>query len=87
LLIGSRRWSPGKNFNNTVHVDDVAGASWACAQWMAGLGREAANTRAGEQVVFHNDKKQVQEVEGMPAHDQKLVAPLFNLVGFCLVAF
>jgi len=73
-------WSPGKNPNNTVHVDDVAGASWACAEWMAALGREAANSRAGEQIFFHNDKKKVKEVEGMSSHDQKLSAPLFNLV-------
>ena len=74
------RWSPGKNPNNTVHVDDVAGASWACAEWMATLGLEAANSRAGEQIYFHNDKKKVKEVEGMSSHDQKLSAPLFNLV-------
>ena len=47
---------------------------------MAALGREAANSRAGEQIFFHNDKKKVKEVEGMPPHDQKISAPLFNLV-------
>jgi len=47
---------------------------------MAALGREAANSRAGEQIFFHNDKKKVKEVEGMSSHDQKLSAPLFNLV-------
>ncbi|KAF5386875.1 hypothetical protein D9615_001683 [Tricholomella constricta] len=73
-------WSPGKNPNNTIHIDDVAGASWACAEWMAPLGRAAANSLAGEELIFHNDKKKVKEVEGMPPHDQKLVAPLFNLV-------
>ncbi|KAF8078139.1 hypothetical protein FPV67DRAFT_1464325 [Lyophyllum atratum] len=66
-------WSPGKNPNNTVHL-------WACAEWMAPLGRAAADTLAGEEIVFHNDKKKVKEVEGMPAHDAKLIAPLFNLV-------
>ncbi|KAG6854958.1 hypothetical protein C0991_009781 [Blastosporella zonata] len=74
-------WSPGKNPNNTVHVDDVAGAAWACAEWIAPLGRAEANVLAGEEIVFHNDKKKVKEVEGMPPHDQKLICPLFNLVG------
>ncbi|GLB35141.1 putative NAD dependent epimerase dehydratase [Lyophyllum shimeji] len=73
-------WSPGKNPNNTVHVEDVAGAAWACAQWMAPLGRTAANSTAGEEILFHNDKKKVKEVEGMPPHDAKLIVPLFNLV-------
>ncbi|KAG6909835.1 hypothetical protein DXG01_015108 [Tephrocybe rancida] len=73
-------WSPGKNPNNTVHIDDVAGAAWACAEWVAPLGRAEANTLAGEEILFHNDKKKVKEVQGMPSHDQKLIAPLFNLV-------
>lgn len=76
----SHRWSPGKNPNNTVHVDDIAGALWACAQWMAPLGRKAANSLAGEEIRFHNEKKKVKEVESMPPHNQDLVAPLFNLV-------
>lgn len=74
------RWSPGKNPSNTVHIDDIAGALWACAQWMAPLGRKTADSLAGEEIFFHNEKKKVKEVEGMPLHNQKLVAPLFNLV-------
>ncbi|KAF9456139.1 hypothetical protein BDZ94DRAFT_1276439 [Collybia nuda] len=73
-------WSPGKNPNNTIHIDDVAGALWACAEWMAPLGRKAANSLAGEEIIFHNEKKKVKEVEGMPAYNTKLIAPLFNLV-------
>jgi hypothetical protein len=73
-------WSPGKNPTHTVHVDDVAGAAWACAQWMAPLGRKAADSAAGEVIPFHNDKAKVKEVDGMPAHTDKIVAPLFNLV-------
>ncbi|KAG5716281.1 hypothetical protein E4T56_gene10602 [Termitomyces sp. T112] len=73
-------WSPGKNPNNTVNVADVAGAAWACAEWIGPLGRTEANVLAGEEILFHNDKKKVREVEGMPPHDQKLIAPLFNLV-------
>ncbi|TFK67905.1 NAD(P)-binding protein [Pluteus cervinus] len=73
-------WSPGKNPTHTIHVDDVAGAAWACAQWIGPLGRSAANAAAGEVIPFHNDKNKVKEVEGMPAHNEKLVAPLFNLV-------
>lgn len=74
------RWSPGKNPTHTVHIDDVAGGMWACAQWMAPLGRKEANSLAGEAILFHNDKSKASEVEGMPAPDKKLIAPLFNLV-------
>ncbi|KAG6833470.1 hypothetical protein H0H87_006042 [Tephrocybe sp. NHM501043] len=70
----------GKNPNNTVHIDDASRAAWACAEWIAPLGRVQANAIAGEEIIFHNDKKKVKEVEGIPPHDQKLIAPLFNLV-------
>ncbi|KAF7295281.1 NAD dependent epimerase dehydratase family protein [Mycena indigotica] len=73
-------WSPGKNPNNTIHTDDVAGAMWACAEWMAPLGRKEADSLAGEIIIFHNDKSKVGEVKGMPEANKKLVAPLFNLV-------
>ncbi|KAF9262204.1 hypothetical protein L218DRAFT_1042950 [Marasmius fiardii PR-910] len=73
-------WSPGKNPMNTVHSDDIAGAAWACAQWMASQGRIAANSVAGEEIVFHNDKNKLKSIEGMVPHDKKIVAPLFNLV-------
>ena len=53
---------------------------WACAEWMASLGREEADTLAGEEIPFHNDKSKVSEVPGMPTHDQKVIVPLFNLV-------
>jgi hypothetical protein len=51
-----------------------------CAEWMAPLGRGEANAAAGEDIPFHNDKSKVSEVPGMPAHDRKIIAPLFNLV-------
>jgi len=73
-------WSPGKNPSHTIHVYDVAGTMWACATWMASLGRKEANTVAGEIIRFHNDKNKENEVAFMPPHDQKLIAPLFNLV-------
>ncbi len=63
-----------------MHVNDVAGAAWACAQWMAPLGRKEANQQAGEVIHFRNEKGKVKEVEGMRPHDEKIVAPLFNLV-------
>lgn len=74
------RWSPGKNPTNTVHAADIAGGLWACAGWMSPIGRSSANSIAGEDILFHNEKSKVKEVEGMPPHDKKLVAPLFNLV-------
>lgn len=74
------RWAPGKNPTNTVHVDDVSGAAWVCAEWIASKGRKAAIEEAGEPIAFHNEKSKVKEVEGMRPHDEKLVAPIFNLV-------
>lgn len=65
---------------NTIHSDDVAGALWACAQWMAPLGRAEADRVAGEEVHFHNEKSKVSEVTGMPPATQKVVVPLFNIV-------
>lgn len=73
-------WSPGKNPVNTVHVTDVAGALWACAEWMKGVGRAEADGIAGEEIIFHNEKSKVKEVEGACPPDQKAIAPLFNLV-------
>ncbi|KAF7338641.1 NAD dependent epimerase dehydratase family protein [Mycena venus] len=73
-------WSPGKNPTHTVHTEDVAGGMWACAQWMASLGRKEANSLAGEEILFHNEKSKASEVQGMPPSDKKLIAPLFNLV-------
>lgn len=76
------RWSPGKDAMNSVHVYDIAGALWACAEWMAPLGRKQANVLAGEEIIFHNDKKKVGVVDGMSPHDKKLIAPLFNVVSY-----
>jgi hypothetical protein len=69
---------------NTVHIDDVSGALWACAEWIAREGRKEANVLAGEEIIFHNDKSKVKEVAGMVAHGQKVIAPLFNLVSHML---
>lgn len=49
---------------------------------MASTGRQQANTVAGEEIVFRNDKKKIKEVEGVVPPEQKIVAPLFNLVGY-----
>lgn len=60
---------------------------WACAQWMAKTGRAEANTIAGEDIPFRNEKSKVSEVEGMIPHNQKVVAPLFNIVSSPRVMF
>ncbi|TRM59392.1 hypothetical protein BD626DRAFT_550238 [Schizophyllum amplum] len=73
-------WGPGKHGSNTVHTDDVSAAMWACAEWMAPLGRKAADEKAGEQIPFHNDKSKVSEVEGMVSDKDNVTLPLFNLV-------
>lgn len=72
-------WSPGKHPSHTVHVEDIAGGLWACAQWMAPLGRKAADEAAGEDIPFQNDKSKLKDVPEAPAHDKKVAAPLFNL--------
>jgi hypothetical protein len=65
---------------HSIHVYDVAGAAWACAQWMVPLGRKQADALAGEEIIFHNDKSKIKTIDGVPPHDKKLLAPLFNLV-------
>ena len=81
------RWGPGKHPTHTVHVDDVAGALWASAQWIAVTGRKEADSIAGEEITFKNNKKSVQELqaeglEGLVGPDRKCIAPCFNLVRF-----
>ena len=82
-VLTSFRHSPGKYPSHTVHVDDIAGAMWAAAEWMAKTGRKEADAIAGEEIVFKNEKSKVAEVEGMIPHTQKVIAPLFNVVS-CL---
>lgn len=65
---------------HSVHTDDVVGALWACAEWMAPLGREEADKRAGELIVFHNAKNKDKDIPFMQPHDKELKAPLFNIV-------
>ncbi|KAJ3556532.1 hypothetical protein NM688_g1975 [Phlebia brevispora] len=72
-------WSPGKHPNHTVHVEDVAGSMWACAEWMSKTGRKEADSIAGEEILFKNDKNKAKVVEGMVDPGQKCVAPLFNI--------
>lgn len=54
------RWSPGKQPMHTVHVEDVAGAFWACAEWMDRVGgRAKADEIAGEEIPFKNGRRTV----------------------------
>ncbi|EJF65716.1 hypothetical protein BD309DRAFT_944311 [Dichomitus squalens] len=71
--------SPGKYPSHTVHVEDIAGAMWAAAEWMAKTGRKEGDALAGEEIVFKNEKSKASEVEGVVAPTQKVVAPLFNI--------
>lgn len=69
---------------HTVHVEDVAGAFWACAEWMDRVGgRAKADEIAGEEIPFKNERSKASEVEEMVSPDQKIIAPLFNLVCVC----
>jgi len=72
-------WSPGKHPSHTVHADDIAGAMWAVAEWMASIGRAKALADAGEEIPFKNDKSKAKKVEGVISPDTKCIAPLFNL--------
>lgn len=47
---------------------------------MAKTGRKAADETAGEEIPFHNDKKKIKEFENIVPHNQRVVAPLFNVV-------
>ncbi|KZT03520.1 uncharacterized protein LAESUDRAFT_729108 [Laetiporus sulphureus 93-53] len=72
-------WSPGKHPTHTIHATDVAGAFWACAEWMDRVGgRKEADALAGEELPFKNDKSKA-DIDGVIAPDMKVVAPLFNL--------
>ncbi|KAG8932170.1 hypothetical protein FRC03_005359 [Tulasnella sp. 419] len=73
-------WSPDIHMN-TVHVDDVSGAMWAAAEWMAPLGREQANNVAGEVIHYFppTQKDLVAELEGHLPKGSDPVAPLFNI--------
>lgn len=78
-------WGPGKDPVHSVHAEDVAGAMWACAQWISPLGRKQADALAGERIHFHNDKDKVKEVNGTCPPNAQPVAPLFNLVRLSLI--
>lgn len=67
---------------HTIHLDDVAAAMWAVAQWMGSVGRAQANTLAGETLRFHAPEKKelLKDLEGHLPKDKDPVAPLFNLV-------
>ena len=65
---------------------DVSGGLWACAEWMAGLGRKEADRIAGEPIQ-PNEKSKVKDVDWIPDINRKLTAPLFNLVRSVIVNF
>jgi len=73
-------WGPGKNPMHPVHTDDVAGTLWAGAEWIASLGRKEADALAGEEIISHNPRENLMQVDGMPPQDKKLIAPMFNVV-------
>ncbi|KAH8829597.1 NAD-P-binding protein [Flagelloscypha sp. PMI_526] len=70
---------PGKHAYNTIHIEDIAGVTWAAAKWMEGLGRAKADEVAGEVIRFRHEKDKVRDVEGSPSPDVKLVAPVFHV--------
>lgn len=67
---------------HTVHLEDVAGALWAVAQWMEPLGRAKANEIAGETLRFYAPEKKdlLKDLEGHLPKGSDPVAPFFNIV-------
>ncbi|KAG9014997.1 hypothetical protein FRB94_007069 [Tulasnella sp. JGI-2019a] len=67
---------------NTVHLEDIAGAMWAVAEWMKAVGRAKAIELAGESIGFRA-LENASLLEGLEGHLPKgsdPVVPLFNLV-------
>ncbi|KAI0811244.1 hypothetical protein BC629DRAFT_1732276 [Irpex lacteus] len=76
-------WGPGKHATHTVHVEDVAGALFACAEWISRLGYDQALATAGEDIICLGDKKKLREfkstVELLVDPDKTVRAPSFNI--------
>ncbi|KAI0703577.1 hypothetical protein BC835DRAFT_1483604 [Cytidiella melzeri] len=77
-------WGPGIHATHTVHVDDVAGALFACAEWIARVGREQAFADAGEDLICLGDKKKLKEhhtngLERLCDPAETIRMPAFNL--------
>jgi len=68
---------------NTVHLEDVSAAMWACANWIQPLGREEANKLGGEAIAgFPTKADLVSGLEGSIPQAQSPVAPFFNIVSY-----
>ncbi|OAV97375.1 hypothetical protein PTTG_00115 [Puccinia triticina 1-1 BBBD Race 1] len=63
---------------HTIHTHDFAAGLWALAGWMSGLGRAAAEGYANPIPCLLPAAEQLPA--GMPARDQLVKAPFFNLV-------
>ncbi|KAJ3572809.1 hypothetical protein NP233_g2838 [Leucocoprinus birnbaumii] len=72
-------WSPGKNPTHTVHIDDLAGAAWAAANWIAPLGRKAANEQAGVEILCHTPSTDPPQTPEAIPKSQKVIAPILNV--------
>lgn len=70
---------------HTMHSDDLAGAMWACALWMAPLGRKEADRIAGE-LIQPNDKGMLENMEDAADPKKKIIAPLFNVVSVYIIS-
>lgn len=67
---------------NTLHLEDMAGAMWAAAQWIEPLGRAKADELAGETITYFPPGKPelVAGLEGYLPKGQDPRAPFFNVV-------
>jgi len=72
-------WSPGKNPTFTIHTEDLAGAAWAAANWIAPIGKQAANEKAGVEIPSHAPQGDPPKSSHLVPRDQKVIAPMFNV--------
>ncbi|EJT98406.1 hypothetical protein DACRYDRAFT_24484 [Dacryopinax primogenitus] len=72
-------WSPQLRLN-TVHTDDISGACWKVAMWIATVGRNTAIAQAGVAMYFANDEERFPPgLPGVVPPDEAPRAAFFNL--------
>lgn len=75
---------------HTVHVRDIARALTTVADWIADVGKEKANSVAGEEIPSawawstgkdgNEEKQGMKLVADLPDATARIVAPYFNVV-------
>ncbi|CCA73720.1 hypothetical protein PIIN_07675 [Serendipita indica DSM 11827] len=71
-------WNPRMR-KNTIHIYDLAGAIWACAQWIADKDRATANALAGDILPPSGDKDVPNVPDAVPKSAGGILVPCFNI--------